>query len=102
VDIDNALNSGIQGFQKAANRASQAAQDIASQQVSESSAQANLNNQASETGTNGPLNANASEPSKSLTTSLVELRVAENEAKANANVIRTASDIVGSLLDVTA
>ncbi|MGX5173115.1 hypothetical protein ACUR5C_03700 [Aliikangiella sp. IMCC44653] len=98
MDINNALNTGIQGFQNATNRANQAAQEIASQQVSSANVQASSNDSSD----SNSVVAVPAEPNKPLTTSLIELRVAENEAKANANVIRTASDIVGSLLDVTA
>ena len=40
--------------------------------------------------------------SKDLTTSLVELKVAENDAKANVKVLQTASDLLGTLLDIKA
>ena len=81
MQINNILNTGVQGFQDASARANQAAQDIASQNVT-----------------------NASENSidqTDLTSSLVDLKVAEFDAKANLKVIQTASDLVGSLLDIT-
>ncbi len=82
MEINSVLNTGIQGFQQATERANQAAQDIAGQQVTDSKVD--------------------SVNSKDLTTSIVELKQAEIGAKANAKVIQTASDVVGSLLDVTA
>ncbi len=82
MEINDALNTGLQGFQEATNRVSEAAQDIASQTVSDST-QESINQE-------------------DLVTSLVDLKVAEVDARANAKVIQTASDLVGSLLDVKA
>lgn len=78
----SALNIGVQGFQDAQSRINDAAQNIASQSVTDS--------------TKDSINT------QDLTTSLVDLKVAENDAKANAKVIQTASDVLGTLLDVTA
>ncbi|TQV89722.1 flagellar biosynthesis protein FlgE [Aliikangiella coralliicola] len=82
MEINNLLNTGVQGFQQATSRANQAAQEIASQSVKDASTES--------------INQN------DLTTSLVDLKVAELDAQANAKVIATASDLVGTLLDVTA
>lgn len=82
MEINDALNTGLQGFQEATNRVSEAAQDIASQTVSDTT-QESINQE-------------------DLATSLVDLKVAEVDARANAKVIQTASDLVGSLLDVKA
>ena len=78
----SALSNGLQGFQAAQNRVNQAAQDIASQSVTDASQES--------------INTN------DLTSSLVDLTVAENDAKANAKVIQTASDVLGTLLDIEA
>ena len=78
----NAINIGLQGFQDAQSRINQAAQEIASQSVTDS--------------TKDSINT------QDLTSSLVDLKVAEHDAKANAKVIQTASDVLGTLLDVTA
>jgi len=80
MQVDSALHIGLQGFQEAQSRVTQAAQDIASQSVSDSSVES-INTQ-------------------DLTRSLVELKVAEHDAKANANVIQTASDVLGTILDI--
>ena len=82
MQIDNILNTGVQGFQDATRRAGEAAQDIASQSVKDASSES--------------INQN------DLTSSLVDLKVAELDAKANAKVIESASDLVGTLLDVKA
>ncbi len=80
--IDNALNIGLQGFQEASRDVTEAAQNIASQSVSDASVES-INQ-------------------TDLVESLVDLKVAELDARANAKVIETASNLVGTLLDVTA
>lgn len=79
---NNALNIGLQGFQDAQSRVNDAAHNIASQKVTDSS--------------ENSINQN------DLATSLVDLKVAELDAKANVKVIQTASELVGSLLDIRA
>ena len=80
MQINSALNAGLQGFQDAQSRVNQAAQDIASQSVKDSTVD--------------------SIDTKDLTSSLVDLKVAEIDAKANAKVVQTASDVLGTLLDI--
>jgi len=80
--LGSALTIGVQGFQNAQNRANQAAQEIATQSVTNASTES--------------INTN------DLVTSLVDLKVAEVDAQANAKVIETASDILGTLLDIKA
>ncbi len=80
IGANSAFNSGLQGFQAAQNRASEAAQNIASQSVTDASADG-INND-------------------DIVTSLIDLKAAENDARANANVIETASDVLGTLLDI--
>ena len=80
MQINNALNTGVQGFHNAQSRATEAATEIASQSVEKSPEQA--------------------EQPKELTTSLIELKTAEIDANANAKVIQTASDVLGSIIDI--
>ena len=82
MQIGSLLNIGLQGYQQATNQANQAAQNIASQSVT-NAAEADLD-------------------TADLTESLVDLKTAEISAKANVRVIETASDLIGSLLDVKA
>ncbi len=82
MQVNSALNTALQGFQEAQSRVNQAAHDIASQSVTDPT-------------------VDSIDP-KDLTTSLVELKVAEHHAKANAKVIQTASDVLGTLLDIEA
>ena len=80
MEINSALNIGVQGFQNAQSRATEAATEIASQSVSETPEQA--------------------DQTKDLTSSLVDLKVAETDANANAKVIQTASDVLGTIIDI--
>ncbi len=76
----NSLNIGVQGFQDAQLRASEAAESIASQSVKDASTE--------------------SIEQKDLVSSLVDLKSAEIDAKANAKVIQTASEVLGSIIDI--
>lgn len=78
----SALSIGLQGFQAAQTRANEAAQNIASQSITDASTES--------------INTN------DLVTSLVDLKAAEIDAQANAKVVETASDILGTLLDIEA
>lgn len=79
--INDVLSAGFQGIQEATNKASEAAQEIASQSIND-------------TRTQGL-------DSDDLVNSVVKLNQAEIEAKANAKVVDTASDLIGTILDVT-
>ena len=96
MNIQSAFNSGVQGFQQAQNDASKAAEDIvksttfSSEEYSQDAAsiEPSQNTQAAE--------------APNLTQSIVDLKVAEFQAKASAQVIQTSDDVLGTLLDVTA
>lgn len=83
MEINSAFSSGVAGLQSA------------SQQITESSER--IANQTS--------NPEASEPSNSttepVTAELINMKLAEVQAKASAKVITTADDMVGSLIDVS-
>ncbi|MBV1908290.1 MAG: hypothetical protein KUG78_03155 [Kangiellaceae bacterium] len=80
MQVDSTLNIGVQGFQDAQRRATDAATEIASSSVTESE--------------------HSVDQTQSLTTSLVELKAAEIDANANAKVIQTASDVLGTIIDI--
>lgn len=73
--IDSALNSGVQGFQRA-----EQITDKASSQI------ARLNTPSGD--------------QVQLPDELVNLKVAEVQAGASAKVIQTASDVMGTLIDI--
>mgnify|MGYP000352263488 CR=1 FL=1 len=91
MEIQSAFNSGVQSLQKATEDADQAAADI----VAETTAaqEADVVSQAPES---------SEQTVPDLNQSIVDLKVAEHQAKAATEVIKTADDSLGTLLDVTA
>jgi hypothetical protein len=101
VEIQSAFNLGAQGLQKANEDVYKAAENIATitSLAAESYGVAQANN--------APV-ANVNELAKqkgdspvNLTQSLIDLRVAEFQAKASVEVMQSADENLGSLLDVT-
>ena len=96
MEIQSAFNSGVQGFQKATETANQAAADIvANTTVAETTVA-----QEADAVSKAPVSNERQIPE--LNQSIVDLKVAEYQAKASAEVIKTADDNLGTLLDVTA
>lgn len=101
MDIQSSFNSGIEGFQNARSTADKAAADIASNTLStsENSAGQNIN---SEVNTDVVNQAAQAESLPNLNQSIVNLKVAEFQAKASSEVIQSADESLGTLIDVTA
>ena len=97
MEVQSAFNAGVEGFQKAQEDAYLAASAIANKTFNSedfSQGQA-LNQETIEQNTgSGDLS--------DLNQEIVNLKVAEFQAKASAEVIQTADDTLGTLLDVTA
>lgn len=91
MEVQSAFTSGVQGFQKATETANQAAADIV--------ANTTISDEASVVSSTS---ANNEQKIPELNQSIVDLKVAEYQAKASAEVIKTADDNLGTLLDVTA
>ncbi|NMZ67325.1 hypothetical protein SAMN05216370_3613 [Pseudomonas peli] len=94
----SAFNSGISTIQSGQRRVDQAAADIASnalgpQPQPTSAPPANQVNPS-------PSSAEQSRPD--LAESLVALRQGQNEAEAGAKVVKTADEVLGTLIDTTA
>jgi len=99
VEIPSALNSGLQGLQNARATAEQAATDIVASTALSTEQQSNTDN--------SEVNTEVSDSSNNLelpdlNQAIVNLKVAEFQAKASTEVIRSADDSLGTLLDVTA
>ncbi len=99
MEIPSALNSGIQGLQNARAAADQAATDIVASTTLSTEQQPNPDN--------SEVNTEVSDSSNNLelpdlNQAIVNLKVAEFQAKASTEVIRSADDSLGTLLDVTA
>ena len=100
MEIPSALNSGLQGLQNARATADQAASDIVASTSLRTEPQKNPAN-------DGEVNTEVSKPNSNLEVpdlnqAIVTLKVAEYQAKASTEVIKSADDALGTLLDVTA
>jgi len=95
MQISSALNSGLQGLQQANNTADKAASDIA-QATAEREEQNETSSDLEATET-----VNKAQPA-SLTESAVNLKVAEAQSSASAEVVKTADENLGTLIDVRA
>lgn len=90
MEIQSGFNAGIQGLQKANEDLNQAAVNIASNTIVDSqtsvqkTSQQNMSQQAA----------------SSLTESVIDLKVAEYQAKSSVEVVKTADENLGTLLDV--
>ncbi|RCU51126.1 hypothetical protein EZV61_17995 [Corallincola luteus] len=87
MEIPSAVNSGVEGLRRAEQSVAETANNIATQVVTpEPEGEEVL----------------GAEQALSLSEELVNLRVQEFTAKANAQVIQTADEVIGSLLDTSA
>ena len=101
MEIQSAFNAGVQGFQKATEDANQAARNIAANTLPNQEFGLASNEIAADgiAQVSSPSNP-ASNNSVNLTQSIVDLRVAEFQAKASGEVISSADENLGTLLDV--
>lgn len=97
----SALSSALTGIQSGQRRVDQAAFEIAGSGLpqAQTTNQTNQNNAQNQV-TTTPQNADPNSPD--LTESLVALRVGENEVRANARVVDTADEVLGTLIDTRA
>ncbi|RHW76378.1 hypothetical protein [Colwellia sp. RSH04] len=95
MEVQSAFNAGIQGFQQAKENATQAASDIVASTTLNTEA-----NQKSNTEVTSEVVTQKDAPE--LNQAVVDLKVAEYQAKSSAEVIKTADETLGTLLDVTA
>ncbi len=119
--IQSAFNSGVQGFNRAQEAASESALAISRASLNASEAQptsfdlqetnsitAPVNPPVNAVDTQNAANNQAQLPESQsndivdLNEELVDLKVAEFQAAASTNVIRTADEVLGTLIDVTA
>ncbi|REL31102.1 hypothetical protein [Thalassotalea euphylliae] len=95
MDVQSAFNAGLQGFTNANQRLNETAANIVDATTITEQERSEFESQAAQAGLAGE-----SEPN--LTEEVVNLRVAEFQARASAEVIQTADETLGTLLDVTA
>jgi hypothetical protein len=91
MNIQPAFDSGVAGLNQANERAAQSTREISQQQAPSQSSTA-----VSAAGTEL---ASATPQTTPITESLINLRVAENEARTSSKVIETADNVLGSLID---
>ena len=98
MEIQSAFNAGVQGFQKAQEDAHQAAASLV-ESTGYNPEDFSLGQEANV----GAIDQNTQSGDLSnINQEIVNLKVAEFQAKASANVIQTADETLGTLLDVTA
>lgn len=95
MQVQSAFSSAVQGYQRAEQGVKEASGQIARQPVAEQERQAEL----AEPQREAPRD---SAPAGGITDELVKLRMEERNAQANANVMRTADQMVGTLIDTSA
>ena len=86
MNISSTFTSGLAGFQKASTQLDNASARIA---------------QASIAGNSSASHESSSSSPISISTELINMKVAEMQAKASAKVIGSADDMLGTLIDTT-
>lgn len=96
MEIQSAFSAGVQGFQKANSDANEAAAAIASATTrSEEAAVQNADASSAQS-------LNSNNDVTDVNQEIVNLKVAEHQANASAQVIKSADESLGTLIDVTA
>lgn len=103
MNIQSALNYGVEGFQRAQQQVTQSAANIARQAVESSSAVGTNATNPPEIVKNAQANTAllpADRTPQSVVTELVNMQAAEHQAKASAKVITAADEMIGSIIDI--
>lgn len=90
MEVQSAFSAGVQGLQNAQQQASEAASNIATATSPRNDVEGV---EALASNSNDVINVNQE---------IVELKVAEHQASASAQVIKSADETLGTLIDVTA
>ena len=103
MEIQSAFNAGVQGFENATQKANEAAANIVDATVvNETVYSAEDPSQGQQVNENTVSQNNDSGDLSDLNQEIVNLKVAEYQAKASSEVIQSADEALGTLLDVTA
>ena len=94
MNISSAFSSGLAGYQNASSQLSVASDKIANASVTN-------NSNSVEPVTEQNLSASSQREPVSITEELINMKVAELQAKASVNVISTADEMVGTLIDTS-
>ena len=95
MEINSAFSSGVSGLNKASEQLTEASQNIAEQSISSE----NQNSASKEEPV--PVAAISSYSSEPVTTEMINMKLAEVQAKSAAQVVTTADDMVGLLINVS-
>lgn len=101
MEIQSAFNAGIQGFNNAQQDANEAALAIASETAYNTEVANTESKAQGQAVTNtGEVQAKNLGEAVNLNQEIVNLKVAEHQAKASSEVIKSADETLGTLLDV--
>lgn len=103
MEIGAALNSGLQGMQRASQQVSEASQEIASA-VDRNGVQqqANANTNGVQAATETASETSQSVTASSTTESLVSLNQGQTNFEANTRTVETADEMLGTMIDTRA
>ncbi|MBL1377492.1 flagellar biosynthesis protein FlgE [Zobellella iuensis] len=93
MNIQSAFSAGLQGYQRAADGVTEASVNISRQNLNQV---ANRSDSAPEVNPDQFVDASQ----QPVTDSLIQLKLDELHAQANANSIRTADEVLGTLIDI--
>lgn len=102
---DSVLSIGLQGVQNGLANANQAAKDIlAATTTNSTAADSTATNSATAGSTvaSGNSNRSSGDGLTDITTAAVELKMSEHQVKASTAVIKTADEMMGTLIDIKA
>ncbi|MGO1246180.1 MAG: flagellar biosynthesis protein FlgE [Oceanisphaera sp.] len=93
MNIQSPFSAGLQGYQRAADSVTDASLNIS---------RANVNTLANESQARPEVNPDqfVDASKKTMTDNLVQLKEAESQAQANVKTIKTADDMLGTLIDI--
>lgn len=93
MNIQSPFSAGLQGYQRAADSVTDASLNIS---------RANVNTLANESQARPEVNPDqfVDASKKTMTDNLVQLKEAESHAQANVKTIKTADDMLGTLIDI--
>ncbi|MCE0557357.1 hypothetical protein [Motilimonas sp. E26] len=98
MNIQSAFNIGVEGFQRAQQQVTESASNIARQAVD--SANVSASPEVVQDGQTSATLLPADRTQQSVVTELVNLTVAEHQAKASAKTISAADEMIGSIIDI--
>lgn len=92
--VDSVLSTGLQGVQSGIDNARRAAEDI-----TRATTQPTTTNESDQAEGGQPV---VQDDTVSLAESIVDLKVSENQVQASAAVVRTADEVLGTIVDIKA